>query len=61
VAAAAAGAAADGACYNVLYNLQGLDDPERAADLRRRALDLDRHARHLADDVRNVVLGRLTT
>lgn len=60
VAAAAADAAATGACYNVLYNLQGLADPERAADIRRAALDLVQQARRLADDIRNVSLGRLT-
>jgi glutamate formiminotransferase/formiminotetrahydrofolate cyclodeaminase len=60
VASAAADAAAAGACYNVLYNLQGLGDPDRAAELRRSALDLVQQARRLADDIRSVSLGRLT-
>ncbi len=60
VAAAEAATAADGACYNVLINLPGLDDEEEVARLRQRALDLNSRAHRLAEDLRSIVLGRLS-
>jgi len=60
VAACAAAAAADGACYNVLINLSGIADETHTAQLRARALDLNERAHRLADDIRGVLLGRLS-
>lgn len=59
VAAAEAAAAADGACYNVLINLPGLEDEAQVEALRQRATELNQRAHRLAGDIRSVVLGRL--
>lgn len=59
VAALQAAAAADGACYNVLINLEGLDDPDEASRMRSRALELCDRVQRLAGDIRSIVRGRL--
>jgi glutamate formiminotransferase/formiminotetrahydrofolate cyclodeaminase len=63
VAAAEAAAAADGACFNVLTNLASLEGTPvdaSALDTKRRALELGQRAHRLADDLRAIVLGRLS-
>ena len=59
VAALEAASAADGASYNVLINLPGIDDEDEAKLLRSRATELCERAHRLSNDIRSVVFGRL--
>ncbi len=60
VAGLTAAAAAEGALYNVMINLQGIDDQEFKANLSKQAIDIHRQVLEVAAETRNVLYKGLS-